>query len=649
LPRRLDRILWSSVVPSGRQVVRATALVLLMVASIFVANSSLPLPEVNASPDVRYSDPTDGVVTGSGGINTGASHFWVGDEQDPPNVPLQAFVKFSLSGISGTLASARLYLYVAFSDHDAVSDSSSPLTNPGLGDCLVRHIGDYGTLGPSDFNAPSIGSDPGVLIAGTATPNVGYTSIDTTAAMQDDINHGRAFTTFLIKLSTDTDYDGKIDRLFFGASEAGATEAPYIDYRLSLGPPPSVLVGLTEWSLPTGRSPAGISAESGRIWYASGNGVIGQIDPPTNTFTEWAVQAGGAQNPACLRVFGDTIYFTDRAGNKIGKLTSNRDQVSTATVPTSDSGPNGITFSYIFIDSPTSLTFTEEWQRKIGRLQLGGMIFDLLLPAPRSSATQTPTFNLVASEIHVVTPTVTPGNPHLPPPIASATPVASGPFTEWSLSPFMADSRPMTVIPDETSYWFSTYRNYLGRLVSGDRVYIFGLPTASSSTIDLKVDTTGNIWYTAGNFFPGTSRDIIGKLEPGTGTVTEWIVPTTGGTPSSLAIDKSGMIWFTQYHGNKIGKLDPTTYTFYEFPMPILNSRPLRLSIDPNGNIWFTEEGINKVGGLSPAGQMIPEFPENIFVIIIVASAAILVTLSNRLKKQPSAARKILHKENIRR
>lgn len=234
----------------------------------------------------------------------------------------------------------------------------------------------------------------------------------------------------------------------------------------------------------------------------------------------------------------------------------------------------------------------------------------------------------------MVTPTVTPGDPRLPPPIASATPVVSGPFTEWSLSSFMRDGRPMTVITDETSYWFSTYRNYLGRLVSGDRVYIFGLPTASSSTIDLKLDSAGNIWYTAGNFFPGTSPDIIGKLEPATLTVTEWVVPTTGGAPSSPAIDVSGMVWFTEYHGNKIGKLDPTTNTFYEFPVPFLNSDPFRLSIDSNGNIRFTEEGTNKVGGLSPTGQMVAELPAGTFVAIIAVSTAMVATLGKRPRKK---------------
>ena len=502
--------------------------------------------------------------------------------------------------------------------------------NSGLGDCQIIHIDDYETLDPTDFGASSIGNDPGVLIGSAETPNVGYISIDVTAAMQDDINHRRAFTAFMIKLSTDTDYDGMVDTLTFGSSESGATRAPYIEYSLLS------LVGLTEWSLPAGLAPFGIFVGRGEVWYAAGNGMIGKLDPPSNTFVEWSVRTGGAENPAFLEVlgFGDIVYFTDRAGNKICKLIPNMDKVSIATVPTSNSDPTGITFPYFFIDSPGSITFTEERVSKIGRLQLGGLIFDVLLPASRSSTIATPTFNFITPEIHVVTPTITPGNPNLPPPIASVSPEVSGPFTEWSLSAFTSGSRPMMVIPDETSYWFTTYRNYLGRLVGSDRVYVFNLPTPSASTIDLKLDSAGNIWYTAGNLYPGNSPDIIGKLEPTTLTVTEWIVPTIGGTPFNLAIDADGMVWFTELHGNKIGRLDPTTNTIYEFSLPTPNSRPAGLSIDQDGNIWFTEENANKLGGLSPSGKMVPEFPANILVMIIATLMVMLAILCKRPKKE---------------
>lgn len=183
---------------------------------------------------IIYGDPADGVVTSGGGINSVNGAFWLGDEASPPNAILRSFVKFSLAGVSGKLGSATLRLYIEFSKPDNGFDTVSPLDNIGLGDTLVVHIDDFGILFPSDFNAPSIGNDPGILFSSTTNPNVGYISIDVTSAMQDDIDNGRAFTSFMIKMSTDTDGDGRIDEWFFSATEnTGTDQDPYIEYELA--------------------------------------------------------------------------------------------------------------------------------------------------------------------------------------------------------------------------------------------------------------------------------------------------------------------------------------------------------------------------------------------------------------------------------
>jgi len=212
-------------------VIKATILPLLLIGLIFFASSSTIMPEAKASPGIIYSDSSDGEVN-PGGVSTVVFYFAVGDYYY--NVRVQSFVKFSLTGISGTLASARLYLHVFRSNKDDVEDLTSPLTNPGLGDCLVRHIADYGTLGAGDLDAPSIGNDPGVLIPGSgvgSTPNIGYVSIDIRAAMQDDIDHGRAWSAFMIKLATDIDNDGRNDYwLFYASEQAGTSQDPYIQY-----------------------------------------------------------------------------------------------------------------------------------------------------------------------------------------------------------------------------------------------------------------------------------------------------------------------------------------------------------------------------------------------------------------------------------
>ena len=198
-------------------------LLIILVSSIAAVKANL----------IIYGDPADGVVTSGGGINSSNGAFWLGDEASPPNAILRSFVKFGLAEVSGTLGSATLKLYLELGERDAVGDFTSPIQNIGLGDTLVVHIDDFGTLDPSDFNAASIGNDPSVFISSTTNPNRGYISIDVTSAIQDDIDNGRAFTSFMIKMSIDTDGDGQVDRWFFSATErSGIDQDPIIEYEL---------------------------------------------------------------------------------------------------------------------------------------------------------------------------------------------------------------------------------------------------------------------------------------------------------------------------------------------------------------------------------------------------------------------------------
>ena len=240
------------------------------------------MPKAQASPDIVYSDAEDGDVVPSGS-SSAYDNMYTGD--DVSNLDTQSLVKFSLSGISGTLSSATLYLYVFESRFNGVADDSSPLTNPGRGDLRVYHIDDYGALDLGDYNAPSIGSDPGTLLSSTATPNIGYVSIDVKAAMQDDIDDGRSWSAFRISFPGGSDNDGQGDGWFFRTSEqTGTDQDPKIEYDLN---PPVV-------SLDTKTDPGGTSWVSGtylvgvgvdQTW---GSGPHGDQSTTLTTFTSTA-------------------------------------------------------------------------------------------------------------------------------------------------------------------------------------------------------------------------------------------------------------------------------------------------------------------------------------------------------------------------
>src|SRR3989304_344242 len=167
-----------------RNLVSPVFVSLLLLSPLLLSSGNIS--RVEASSSILFSDVSDGYLDSN---NIVYSIYWqmsLGDWNT--NHYSLCFVRFNLSGISGTLSSATLHVYVIMSLRDNVSDSISPVTNPSLGDCQVIHIADYDTLNASDFSTTSIGNDPGVLITGSSTPNIGYVAIDVKAAVQDDID-----------------------------------------------------------------------------------------------------------------------------------------------------------------------------------------------------------------------------------------------------------------------------------------------------------------------------------------------------------------------------------------------------------------------------------------------------------------------------
>lgn len=183
----------------------------------------------------------------SGQVSRTAAVMLVGD--DNVRREYRSFVKFPISSLHGkVLKSAELKLIIERSIRNGSLDTSEPFNNPQLGDTLVIHIDDYGTLDASDFNAPSIGYDPGVLIPASINPP-STVSISVKDAMQKDINHARNFTTYMIRTAGGTDGDNRVDRWHFYTRNSGISNAPRIEYTLAFTSDVREIVKLGEYDL----------------------------------------------------------------------------------------------------------------------------------------------------------------------------------------------------------------------------------------------------------------------------------------------------------------------------------------------------------------------------------------------------------------
>src|SRR5260221_12992107 len=99
----------------------------------------------------------------------------------------------------------------------------------------------------------------------------------------------------------------------------------------------------------------------------------------------------------------------------------------------------------------------------------------------------------------------------------------------------------------------------------------------------------------------------IRRLDPKTGKIAEFAVPTPKGFPREIAAGSDGNLWFTENDGNKIGRITPKG-EITEFPIPTTASQPVGITGGPDGAVWFTEFKANQIGRIAPDGT-ITEFP----------------------------------------
>jgi len=146
---------------------------------------------------------------------------------------------------------------------------------------------------------------------------------------------------------------------------------------------------------------------------------------------------------------------------------------------------------------------------------------------------------------------------------------------------------------------------------STSEIVEFITPTKNSSPTDLAFDQEGNLWFTEvhGNKI---GKLIPSKTKPGTSEgIVEYELPTPNSKPTYMLITRDGMIWFSAWGANSIDRLNPITGNFTEFPIPTPNSEPHKLVEQSDGSIWFTEFEANKIGRLNPTTGAIQEYNVN--------------------------------------
>jgi virginiamycin B lyase len=137
----------------------------------------------------------------------------------------------------------------------------------------------------------------------------------------------------------------------------------------------------------------------------------------------------------------------------------------------------------------------------------------------------------------------------------------------------------------------------------------YELPQSLLALHDAQGDSKGNIWWTS------HKTDLVGKLDPKTGIVTEYTIPLTPkGMPGTHAvrIDKNDIPWFSENWSHNLNRLDPATgkitQVHIEDAVPLNAPGFGNFSMTPDGYVWDSRD--NNVRKIDPeTGKVIQRFP----------------------------------------
>jgi virginiamycin B lyase len=174
---------------------------------------------------------------------------------------------------------------------------------------------------------------------------------------------------------------------------------------------------------------------------------------------------------------------------------------------------------------------------------------------------------------------------------------------EWLVPTRGSRPHDPAVAPDGSIWWSGQFANVVGRLdPKTGSLREYSLKTPDSGPHGIIADKSGNIWYT------GINKRLIGKLDPVSGNITEYPLPDTAARgPHTPIFDQKGNLWFTLQSG-MVGRLVPSTGQMKIVRTPSSNTYPYGIKINSAGVPWYVDFRGNRVGTVDPVTMKIREY-----------------------------------------
>lgn len=166
-----------------------------------------------------------------------------------------------------------------------------------------------------------------------------------------------------------------------------------------------------------------------------------------------------------------------------------------------------------------------------------------------------------------------------------------------------AGSMAQLALGPDGNLWFTEVNNSkIGKITPGGTITEYPTLTPSTQLWGITAGPDGAMWFVecSNSNDPNPNAGAIGRIDM-SGNVSEYYTGMSGTLPQDITTGPDGALWFTYFHEggvaattlyNKsgIGRIDPTTHVITEYVVPTANSNPLGIASGPDGAIWLTEE-----------------------------------------------------------
>lgn len=316
---------------------------------------------------------------------------------------------------------------------------------------------------------------------------------------------------------------------------------------------------------------------------------------PAVSFAEYPIPTSQSA-PTAITSAGDDVWFTEYAGNKIGRASESGkiDEFAIANLDVDESAPrprpqittppNGYAPIGIALGYDNALWITEENASAVARMTQAGKVTKQYRVTSKCCLQYISRGPGRALWFAISDPSDSSG-PNVVAKMTGGGAVSQFKVANASLPGFVTEG------PDGALWFTQQGSNQIGRMTTDGKVTNeYRIPTQDSQPGDIVEGPDRALWFTE------LSGNKIGRVTTA-GTLSEYAVPTSGAGPAFIVNGPGKALWFTEAYGNKIGEIT-VSGKFTEYAVPTANSEPFGIAVDRSGAIWFTEHAANKIGRL---------------------------------------------------